>query len=59
VLQLWLLYFFGEALPNTFLEKGFTKEALEGRIHFLYCGGVAKKIGNSGSSNYLGEAVCK
>jgi hypothetical protein len=43
VLQLQLLQFFGEALPNTFLENNFTREALEGRICFLYYKGEAKK----------------
>jgi hypothetical protein len=36
--------FFGKALPNTFLENGFTREALEERIYFLnYRGEVKKK----------------
>jgi hypothetical protein len=43
VLQLQLLQFFGEALPNTFLENNFTREAPEGRICFLYYKGEAKK----------------
>jgi hypothetical protein len=44
VLQLRLLHFFGEALPNTFLENSFTREAPEGRIRFLYYRGEAKKV---------------
>jgi hypothetical protein len=36
--------FFVEAVPNAFLENGFTREAPEGRIQFLYYGGEAKKV---------------
>jgi hypothetical protein len=35
--------FFCEALPNTFLENSFTREAPEGRIRFFYYRGEAKK----------------
>jgi hypothetical protein len=42
-LQLRLLCFFGEALPNAFSENNSTSEAPEGRSHFLYYGDQAKK----------------
>jgi hypothetical protein len=34
-LQLWLLRFFGEALPTAFSENGFTREAPKGRKPFF------------------------
>jgi hypothetical protein len=39
-----LLHFFCEALPNAFLENGFTREAQEERIRFFYYGGETKKV---------------
>jgi hypothetical protein len=50
--------FFGEALPNAFLENRFMREAIEGRIFFYYRDKV-KKSGSFSSSNSLGEAICK
>jgi hypothetical protein len=38
------LFFFCEAVPNGFLENGFTRETLEGRIYFLYYKGETKKV---------------